>query len=74
MNVDKKVAYQDFKDKEGKEFNDTIVYNIDSLKEKKEEIKKVTNLCNSIKTEIEDLKLKLDKKQANKNQEVKYYE
>ncbi|KAL4442793.1 hypothetical protein ABPG74_010682 [Tetrahymena malaccensis] len=69
VNVDKKVAYQDFKEKEGKEYNDSIVKNIDALKEKKEEIKQVTNLCNDIKNEIENLKLKLDKKQANKNQE-----
>jgi hypothetical protein len=40
--VDKKVAYSDFKEKEGKEYNDTIVQNIQSLKEKKEEIKNVT--------------------------------
>jgi len=39
VNVDKKVAYQDFKDKEGKEYNDAIVSSIESLKEKKEEIK-----------------------------------
>jgi len=68
--VDKKVAYQDFKEKEGKEYNDSIVSSIESLKEKKEEIKEITNSCNNVKAEIEGLKSKLDKKQSNKNQEV----
>lgn len=62
VNVDKKVAYSEFKDKEGREYNETITKNIESLKEKKEEIKSVTNQCNKVKSDIENLKVKLDKK------------
>lgn len=69
VDVDKKKAYTDFKDREGKEYNDSIVEAVESLKEKKEEIKYVTEQCNKIKVEIEQQKNLLDKKQANKNQE-----
>ena len=38
INIDKKVAYSEFKDSEGNEYNNTIVKNVKDLKENKEEI------------------------------------
>ncbi|EGR33967.1 kinesin family member 9, putative [Ichthyophthirius multifiliis] len=69
INVDKKQSYQEFKDTEGKELNLQIVKNVKELKENKEEIIHLTNLCNEIRQEIEKIKIALDKKQENKNQE-----
>lgn len=45
MNVDKKQAYLDFSESEGKEYNDSILENINSLKERKQEIKEINELC-----------------------------
>lgn len=49
VNVDKNTVYLEFKQKEGKEYNDAIMTNHEDLKEKKHEIKQLTFSANNVK-------------------------
>ncbi|KRX04254.1 P-loop containing nucleoside triphosphate hydrolase [Pseudocohnilembus persalinus] len=69
VNIDKNEAYKIYKEGDGQEYNEQILTNISTLKQKKQEINQLTVLCTQIKQSIEDLKDQLDRKQANKNQE-----
>ncbi len=69
-NIDRNQIFLEFRDKEGKEYNDSIVSNISTLKEKKEEIKETSELCQSLKTEMERFKALIQQKQETKNQDV----
>jgi len=69
-NIDRNQIFLEFRDKEGKEYNDSIVSNISTLKEKKEEIKETSELCQGLKTEMEKYKALIQRKQETKNQDV----
>lgn len=63
-------AFNDYKERDGKTFNDQIMNMITSLREKKESIKDIYELCQTIKAEMETRKAILQRKQDSKNQEV----
>jgi len=67
--LDKNEIFQNFKEKEGKEYNESVLKNIAALKEKKEEIKQYSDKCHDTKVEIDRFKGLIQKKQDQKNQE-----
>jgi len=67
--LDKNGIFQEYKEKEGKEYNESVLKNIAALKEKKEQIKEVSESCHDLKGEIDLKKAYIQKKQDQKNQE-----
>lgn len=67
MNVDRNQVYQQFREKEGKEYNDAIVKNANDLKERRKEVRSLTDMANKLKSDIEKLKTQLLNKQEGKN-------
>jgi len=68
-NIDRNQVFLDFKDKEGKEHNDSVLTNINALKDKKQEIKDISDQCQKTKEEIDRLKTLIERKQETKNQD-----
>ncbi|CAD8210486.1 unnamed protein product [Paramecium pentaurelia] len=69
VNVDKQQAFSDFKNKEGSSINQSIIENINQLKEKKDNILILSEVSIQLKNSIESNKAIIAQKQQNKNQE-----
>jgi len=69
QNLDKNQIFSSFKDKEGKEYNESVIKNIAAMKEKKGEIKDLSERCQSTKENMDRLKNLIQQKQDTKNQE-----
>lgn len=69
VNVDKNEAYQEFKSTVGLELNNSIIKNIEELKEKKEEIKKKTDDAQKIRDRLDEIGASLKAKEDGKTQE-----
>jgi kinesin family protein 6/9 len=69
QNLDKNQVFLTFKEKEGKDFNDIILKNINDVKERKLEVKELIGESAKTKVQIERLKDLIHKKQETKNQE-----
>ena len=54
--IDKQTAFLEYKQTEGKVFEDQIVYGRQDLKEKKINVKEFTEQCNATKKEMDKLK------------------
>ena len=67
--MDKNEAYQEFKTTVGLELNNSIIKNIEDLKEKKEEIKTKTELAQKKKERMDELSAALRIKEEAKTQE-----
>jgi len=70
QSLDKNEIFNQFKEKEGKEYNETVLKNIAALKEKKQEIKDLSEQCQQTKEHMDRLKFAIAQKQETKNQEV----
>lgn len=68
-NIDRNQIFLDYKEKEGREFNEAVLKNISALKEKKEQIKEISEQCQKTKEEIERYKDLIQQKQETKNQD-----
>jgi len=69
QNLDKNQIFNQFKDKEGKEYNESVLKNIVALKEKKIDIKELSDKCQNTKDQMDRLKDMINQKQETKNQE-----
>jgi len=67
--IDRNQIFLDFKDKEGREYNENVLKNIAALKEKKQEIKDLSEQCQKTKDEMEMYKQLIQQKQETKNQD-----
>jgi len=67
--MDRNQIFLDFKEKEGREYNENVLRNIATLKEKKKEIKEVSEQCQRTKDEMEMYKQLIQQKQETKNQD-----
>ena len=70
--IDKQSAFLEFKGlPEGKQYEDQIVNNRQDLKDKKQNVKYLTELCNTTKKEIDQIKQKLDEKSEEKKKQMR---
>jgi len=69
QNLDKNQIFNQFKEKEGKEYNESVLKNITALKEKKQDIKELSDKCQNTKDQMDRLKDLIQQKQETKNQE-----
>jgi len=69
-NMDRNQIFLEYKEKEGKEYNENVLKNITTLKEKKIEIKETSEECQRTKDQIERIKALIQQKQETKNQDV----
>ncbi len=69
--MDRNQIFLEYKEKEGKEYNENVLKNITSLKEKKIEIKETSEECQRTKDQIERIKALIQQKQETKNQDVR---
>jgi len=68
-NMDRNQIFLEYKEKEGKEYNENVVKNIITLKEKKQEIKEVSEECQQTREAMERYKSLIQQKQETKNQD-----
>ena len=71
--MDRNQIFLEYKEKEGKEYNENVVKNIITLKEKKQEIKEVSEECQQTREAMERYKSLIQQKQETKNQDVRTY-
>lgn len=64
--IDKQSAFLEYKQQEGKHYEDQIVSHRQELKDKKTRVKELTEVCNNTKKEIDSVKMKLDEKNEEK--------
>jgi kinesin family protein 6/9 len=69
QNLDKNQIFSQFKEKEGKEYNESVLKNICTMKEKKSDIKELSDRCQATKDNMDRLKEAIQQKQETKNQE-----
>lgn len=69
--LDKQTAFQEYKQGEGRMFEDQIISNRQELKDKKVKVKKLTEQCNTTKKEMDQIKEKLDDKAVEKKKQLK---
>ena len=67
--MDKNEAYQEFKNNVGADLNNSILKNIEDLKQKKEDIKLKTEDIQKKKDKLEEISSKLHQKEDNKTPE-----
>lgn len=61
--IDKQTAYLEFKGGEGQKIENSIIMSRNDIKDKRVEVKGLTQKINASKAEIDNLKVKLDKKE-----------